>query len=214
MKKILPLALLFFVFIGFSCKSPSAPAPTPSVEQFKVTYYYGDRSPYQYYNKGEKLKFIETPVIEGYEFKGWFFDEGLTDHVDEGIEVTENLFLYGRFDKIITSYSVKFLNDDGNPVENGEFADKTPGDEITIPETPDSVTNSGWTFKGWCTDKDGNSAYLNGDTYTLSEADDLDRDGEIIFYALFKDPSAAEIEVESVSVSHSSILFSSNSGAS
>ena len=139
MKKILPLALLFFAFIGFSCKSPSAPAPTPSVEQFKVIYYYGDRSPYQYYNKGEKLKFIETPVIEGKEFKGWFFDEGLTDHVDEGIEVTENLFLYGRFDKIITSYSVKFLNDDGNPVENGEFADKTPGDEITIPETPVSA---------------------------------------------------------------------------
>lgn len=210
MKKILPLALLFFVFIGFSCKSPSTPDSTPSVEQFKVTYYYEDRSPYQYYNKGEKLKFIETPVIEGYEFKGWFFDEGLTDPVDEGIEVTENLFLYGRFDKIITSYSVKFLNDDGNPVEDGEFADKTPGDEITIPETPDSVTNSGWTFKGWCTDKDGNSAYLNGETYTLSEADDLDRDREIIFYALFKDPSAAEIEVESVSIQSGDFVLKLN----
>lgn len=210
MKKILPLALLFFAFIGFSCKSPSAPAPTPSVEQFKVIYYYGDKSQSDYFYKGEKLKFIETPVMEGYVFKGWYSDEGLTDRVNEGIEVTENLFLYGRFDKIISSYSVKFLNDDGNPVENGEFADKTPGDEITIPETPDSVTNSGWTFKGWCTDKDGNSAYLNGETYTLSEADDLDRDGEIIFYALFKDPSAAEIEVESVSIQSGDFVLKLN----
>lgn len=210
MKKILPLALLFFAFIGFSCKSPSAPAPTPGVEQFKVTYYYGDKSQSQYYYKGEKLKFIETPVMEGYVFKGWYSDEGLTDRVNEGIEVTENLFLYGRFDKIISSYSVKFLNDDGYPVENGEFADKTPGDEITIPETPDSVTNSGWTFKGWCTDKDGNSAYLNGETYTLSETDDLDRNGEIIFYALYKDPDEAEIEVESVSIQSGDFVLKLN----
>lgn len=210
MKKILPLVLLFFVFIGFSCKSPSTPALTPSVEQFKVIYYYGDKSQSQYYKKGEKLKFIETPVKEGYKFKGWYSDEGLTDYVDEGIEVTENLFLYGRFDKIISSYSVKFLNDDGNPVENGEFADKTPGSEIKIPASPVSVTNSDWKFKGWCTDKDGNSAYLNGDTYTLSEADDLDRDREIIFYAQFKDPSAAEIKVESVLIQSGDFVLKLN----
>ena len=109
MKKILPLALLFFVFIGFSCKSPSAPAPTPSVEQFKVTFYDGEQViGSDYKKKGETLQFIAAPEKEGYDFVEWYLDSDLTIRAEEGVEVTGHLYIYAKYLQTTQLSSMRF----------------------------------------------------------------------------------------------------------
>lgn len=109
MKKILPLALLFFAFIGFSCKSPSAPAPTPSVEQFKVTFYDGEQViGSDYKKKGEALEFIDAPEKEGYDFVDWYLDSDLTIRAIEGVEVTEHLYIYAKYLQTTQLSSIRF----------------------------------------------------------------------------------------------------------
>ena len=109
MKKILPLALLFFAFIGFSCKSPSAPAPTPSVEQFKVTFYDGEQViGSDYKKKGEALEFIDAPEKEGYDFVDWYLDSDLTIRAIEGVEVTEHLYIYAKYLQSTQLSSIRF----------------------------------------------------------------------------------------------------------
>lgn len=109
MKKILPLALLFFVFIGFSCKSPSAPAPTPSVEQFKVTFYDGEQViGSDYKKKGEALEFIDAPEKEGYDFVDWYLDSDLAIRAIEGVEVTEHLYIYAKYLQSTQLSSIRF----------------------------------------------------------------------------------------------------------
>lgn len=111
MKKILPLALLFFAFIGFSCKSPSAPAPTPSVEQFKVTFYDGEQViKSDYKKKGEALEFIAAPEKEGYDFVGWYLDSDFTEEASEGVEVTEHLYIYAKYLQATKLSSIRFKN--------------------------------------------------------------------------------------------------------
>ena len=109
MKKNLPLALLFFAFIGFSCKSPSAPAPTPSVEQFKVTFYDGEQViGSDYKKKGETLQFIAAPEKEGYDFVEWYLDSDLTIRAEEGVEVTGHLYIYAKYLQTTQLSSMRF----------------------------------------------------------------------------------------------------------
>ena len=109
MKKILPLALLFFAFIGFSCKSPSAPAPTPSLEQFKVTFYDGEQViGSDYKKKGEALEFIDAPEKEGYDFVDWYLDSDLAIRAIEGVEVTEHLYIYAKYLQSTQLSSIRF----------------------------------------------------------------------------------------------------------
>ena len=109
MKKILPLALLFFVFIGFSCKSPSAPAPTPATESYKVTYFDGEKSlGYRYFEKGQTLQFIAAPEKEGYDFVEWYLDSDLTIRAEEGVEVTEHLYIYAKYLQTTQLSSIRF----------------------------------------------------------------------------------------------------------
>lgn len=109
MKKILPLALLFFAFIGFSCKSPSAPAPTPATESYKVTYFDGEKSlGYRYFEKGQTLQFIAAPEKEGYDFVEWYLDSDLTIRADEGVEVTGHLYIYAKYLQTTQLSSIRF----------------------------------------------------------------------------------------------------------
>ena len=111
MKKILPLALLFFAFIGFSCKSPSAPAPTPSVEEFKITFYDGEKFlGADYKKKGEALEFIDAPEKEGYDFVNWYLDSDLTIQAYEGVEVTGHLYIYAKYLQATKLSSIRFKN--------------------------------------------------------------------------------------------------------
>ena len=111
MKKILPLALLFFAFIGFSCKSPSAPAPTPATESYKVTYFDGDKSlGYRYFEKGQTLQFIAAPEKDGYDFVGWYLDSDFADEATEVVEVTEHLYIYAKYLQATKLSSIRFKN--------------------------------------------------------------------------------------------------------
>lgn len=111
MKKILPLALLFFAFIGFSCKSPSAPAPTPATESYKVTYFDGEKSlGYRYFEKGQTLQFIAAPEKEGYDFVEWYLDSDLTIRANEGVEVTGHLYIYAKYLQATKLSSIRFKN--------------------------------------------------------------------------------------------------------
>lgn len=109
MKKILPLALLFFAFIGFSCKSPSAPASTPATESYKVTYFDGEKSlGYRYFEKSQILEFIAAPEKDGYDFAGWYLDSDLTIRAIEGVEVTEHLYIYAKYLQSTQLSSIRF----------------------------------------------------------------------------------------------------------
>lgn len=109
MKKILPLALLFFAFIGFSCKSPSTPASTPATESYKVTYFDGEKSlGYRYFEKSQTLEFIDAPEKEGYDFVDWYLDSDLTIRAEEGVEVTEHLYIYAKYLQSTQLSSIRF----------------------------------------------------------------------------------------------------------
>lgn len=138
MKKILPLALLFFVFIGFSCKSPSAPDSTPSVEVFKITFYDGEKFlGADYKKKGEALEFIDAPEKEGYDFVNWYLDSDLTIQAVEGVEVTGHLYIYAKYLQTTQLSSIRFKAEtasvEANKGLNLEvYALYTSGDETLI----------------------------------------------------------------------------------
>ena len=48
-------------------------------------------------NYGETLGFVAEPVREGYEFKGWFVDEELTEAFDAGKAIKKDITLYASW---------------------------------------------------------------------------------------------------------------------
>src|SRR5690606_26452328 len=49
---------------------------------------------------GDKLRYLPTPVREGYTFEGWYTDEALTEEFVAGTEITEDITLYAKWEEI------------------------------------------------------------------------------------------------------------------
>ena len=98
--KIITGAALFFAstMILASCNDPSSPTPSSeSAKTYDVTYYNGDTV-----LKTEKVeegkKATEwTPVVEGYDFKGWYGTPTFTHKFDFNTAITSNTSVFGMF---------------------------------------------------------------------------------------------------------------------
>ena len=93
----------------------------------------------------------ENPTKEGYTFKGWYTDSNLQTAYDFNTKVTDNLTLYAKWE--INEYTVTYKVNGGSAV-----ADETVqyNEVFTQPEDP---TKEGYTFKGWYTDSNLQTAY-------------------------------------------------------
>lgn len=94
---------------------------------------------------GEKAaKPSPEPELQGYEFKGWFKDEALTQEYDFGAPVTGHLQLFAKWQRL--SYDVTFDSAGGTEVapQTVEY-----GATVTKPADP---TRDHFTFAGWYED--------------------------------------------------------------
>ena len=95
---------------------------------------------------GEKVTKPADLTEEGYNFLGWFTDEDCTQPYDFSADVTGDLNLYAKWEKI--TYTVDFdMNGHGTAPETQYIPFKETITEPDDPETP------GYIFEGWFADK-------------------------------------------------------------
>ena len=96
----------------------------------------------------------------GYTFDGWYTDKNCTTAWDFGQDtVTGNITLYAKW--TADTYSVIFDSQGGNDVTSEAIS---YGSAVTKPSDP---TKTGYTFDGWCADKNCTTAWNFGqDTVT------------------------------------------------
>jgi len=105
---------------------------------------------------GEKIIKPENPSKEGYTFKGYFADSGLTTQVDFTQPVTANLTIYTKWQ--INTYKVKFNSNTGS----GTMAELSFEYNEQKALTLNGFTKTGYTFKGWAQTPTGNVMYTDG----------------------------------------------------
>jgi uncharacterized repeat protein (TIGR02543 family) len=105
----------------------------------------------------DKLSEPTAPTCVGYDFGGWYTDEGCAQAYDFDTPVTADLTLYAKW--VIQQRTVSFS--DGDPAS--ETVDY--GGTVTKPDDP---TRDGYVFGGWYTDTECTQAY---DFDTLVTAD-------------------------------------------
>lgn len=89
--------------------------------------------------KGTVVEKPDDPTKEGYKFIGWYNKDNLYDF---NLEVTSNLVLTSKFEKIIT-YTVTFNSDGGSSIKSVSVED---GKTVTKPANP---TKKDYTFVSW-----------------------------------------------------------------
>ena len=113
------------------------------------------------FNEGSKVSDIVKPSKPGFEFKGWFSNEGLTDPVSDDVILTEGMKLYSKMDKIVVPEDKVVVFIDGKNV----LMDK--GKKVSDIEKP---TKDGFTFDDWYSDEElteevtGDTVLTNGMT--------------------------------------------------
>jgi uncharacterized repeat protein (TIGR02543 family) len=84
-----------------------------------------------------------APIVEGYNFVGWYMDAAMTVVIPEALEITEPITLYGKYEALPT-YTVSFESNGGSAV-----ADITGIFENAFITAPANPTKDGYTFEGW-----------------------------------------------------------------
>ncbi|NLL27393.1 MAG: T9SS type A sorting domain-containing protein, partial [Bacteroidales bacterium] len=102
-------------------------------------------------NHGEKVTKPADPTKEGYTFAGWFIDTDLQTAYDFETAVTSDLTLYAKW--TVNTYTITFNSNGGSAVEN---ATVNHGEKVTKPADP---TKEGYTFAGWFSDVELQTAY-------------------------------------------------------
>ena len=92
-----------------------------------------------------------APVKEGRTFAGWYSDSGLTKVYDFDTAVTGDLTLYAKWTP--SKHAVTFVSNGGSAVKAQSV---TYGSRASKPANP---KKTGYTFKGWYTDKGCTKAY-------------------------------------------------------
>ena len=155
----------------------------------------------------------EEPTREGYTFKGWFTDKECTDGKEVKIDASgrpEKLLSYEADKKVTlyacwvdaegkkadpaaedTSVTVTF---DANGGEGGFSIDAQKGAGLTA--GVNSVSRTGYTFKGWSETKTGDVKYKSGDTIMVDKA--------TTFYAVWEKSEPEDTEL--------SVRFDANGG--
>ena len=102
-------------------------------------------------------------LVEGWEFNGWYTDEGCTSRFVDGSSIEADTILYGRWAKVPVRVTYKFVGDAPSGAVLPNDADLNYGDTYTAAAAP-SV--KGWTFSGWFTDEGCTTKYVDGTAVT------------------------------------------------
>ncbi len=134
---------------------------TLTKETYTLNYYkfQGDETPYATYqlNYNDTLPTVGAPEIPGYEFVKW--DTAYTTMP------ASNLDVYAKLNQL--SYTVKFVDADGNDISGYVWTAKHYGDTIAAADVP-TVTKEGSTFKFWkVNDERANFPYTVGGNTTF-----------------------------------------------
>ncbi|MGE6667117.1 InlB B-repeat-containing protein [Paenibacillus xylanexedens] len=98
-----------------------------------------------------KIAAPASPKRTGYEFGGWYSDEGLTSVYNFETPVTTNFTLYAKWTSVFT---IIFDHKDGSAV-----TDQQPVLEGKVVSEPAAPHREGYTFIGWYSDEDLTNVY-------------------------------------------------------
>lgn len=175
-----------------------------AVPQVSVTYNYGghgENTVITVDKNSAQTVLAETPVADGFIFRGWYKDAALTEKVEAGSSFTANadVTFYAKWDKAIT---VTFKYED-----NGAHADETDttlyaNDTVTVKEV--NFEFDGKVFAGWFT-KNENGEFDTQITTGTALTDD------VVLYAKWieKSPFAGTYTVVRLNSSGSVSLYNS-----
>ena len=175
-----------------------------AVPQVSVTYNYnghGENTVINVDKNSAQTVLAETPVADGFIFRGWYKDAALTEKVEAGSSFTANadVTFYAKWDKAIT---VTFKYED-----NGAHADETDttlyaNDTVTVKEV--NFEFDGKVFAGWFT-KNENGEFDTQITTGTALTDD------VVLYAKWveKSPFAGTYTVVRLNSSGSVSLYNS-----
>lgn len=154
-----------------------------AVPQVSVTYNYnghGENTVINVDKNSAQTVLAETPVADGFVFRGWYKDAALTEKVEAGSSFTANadITFYAKWDAKV---SLKF-DYDGQGTATVEVDDKYVGDKVSgIPDAA-NVKFGDKVFAGWFV--------KNGDgTYGAEASTDTVLEGDTTYYAKWVDPS-------------------------
>lgn len=154
-----------------------------AVPQVSVTYNYGghgENTVITVDKNSAQTVLAETPVADGFVFRGWYKDAALTEKVEAGSSFTANadITFYAKWDAKV---SLKF-DYDGQGTATVEVDDKYVGDKVSgIPDAA-NVKFGDKVFAGWFV--------KNGDgTYGAEASTDTVLEGDTTYYAKWVDPS-------------------------
>lgn len=175
-----------------------------AVPQVSVTYNYGghgENTVIPVDKNSAQTVLAETPVADGFIFRGWYKDAALTEKVEAGSSFTANadVTFYAKWDKAIT---VTFKYED-----NGAHADETDttlyaNDTVTVKEV--NFEFDGKVFAGWFT-KNENGEFDTQITTGTALTDD------VVLYAKWieKSPFAGTYTVVKLNSSGSVTVYNS-----
>ena len=154
-----------------------------AVPQVSVTYNYGghgENTVITVDKNSAQTVLAETPVADGFIFRGWYKDAALTEKVEAGSSFVANadVTFYAKWDAKV---SLKF-DYDGQGTATVEVDDKYVGDKVSgIPDAA-NVKFGDKVFAGWFV--------KNGDgTYGAEASTDTVLEGDTTYYAKWVDPS-------------------------
>lgn len=175
-----------------------------AVPQVSVTYNYGghgENTVITVDKNSAQTVLAETPVADGFIFRGWYKDAALTEKIEAGSSFTANadVTFYAKWDKAIT---VTFKYED-----NGAHADETDttlyaNDTVTVKEV--NFEFDGKVFAGWFT-KNENGEFDTQITTGTALTDD------VVLYAKWieKSPFAGTYAVVKLNSSGSVTVYNS-----
>ncbi len=109
---------------------------------------------------------IPTLQRSGYNFEGWFTQNGASDNWGEQWQtnsaISGDLFVYARWSKIYVEVTVTFdYNDDGATVSASRKMEQ--GDYLAATQLPVAPARSGYRFDGWYTQQSGGDLFVGAE---------------------------------------------------
>ena len=186
MKKIiLTLFLVLSMSFVFGCQPPQNNGNN-TTKKYALSFYNGEELIESLeLESGAEIELIEAPVVEGYEFVGWFDAEG------EAFELTEmpaeDVDVYAKYEEKepeVQKYTYKFVDYDGTVLLERKVVE---GSKVYAPSSPkrDKEGVISYKFDGWV-DAEGNKVDF---PYTMGAE-------EVVFTATYTSREVVVVKYE------------------